>query len=680
MEKRKICTEDVYDFNYLETPTFSPSGVRVAYCVRSADRERNTYRADVWCCDWDTGKTKQLTNWGNVKFFTWADDQTILVCSLVEEEDKQAVEAGELRSVVYAVDVISGKYEKAFSLACDARQLWKTADNRYLVLAWHNEMRLPAEKFAGKDREQMLLINRQEEAFEVLDEINFWWDGIGYTNKRRNRLYLFSPEEQELHPVTEPLFDVLDAAQTPDGRGVVYAGEVFSSKRRNKHGVYYFDYTLCETKELLPEGKLRINHVACWNDSAIFAATDMKKHGQYQNPDYFIAPLHPQGEGQLKKIASHDVSIWDAVVTDAKYAGAGLCFKAEGDSLYFLTTERRDTRIKCLDRDGCLRDTVAKEGAVNSFDICGTRVAYVGMLRDSLQELFLKDTETGADRVVTEVNRAYMDTHVVAEREQFTMTTPDGTELDGYVLKPVGYVEGKQYPAILDIHGGPPGAYGTVFVHEMQCWAAKGYFVFYTNPRGGDGRGDDFLDIRGKWGDIDYADLMAFTDEVLRRYPMIDVHRLGVTGGSYGGYMTNWIIGHTDRFAAAASQRCVANLTSMVGHSCAGYTFCMEQADADLWEDIEAYWNKSPLRYAKQVKTPTLFIHSEQDMDCFMSEGLQMFTALKIMGTEARLCLFKGESHGLSRTGRPFQRVRRLNEITGWFDRHLLSTEEVQNA
>ena len=678
MEKNRIRAEDLYEFNYLEYPTFSPQGTRVAYIVRSADRVRNAYRTDVWCCEWDTGQTRQLTDWGAVKLFAWEDEKTLLVCCLVEETDKRAAESGELISVFYTVDVISGQWKRAFSMPCDARRLWRTAGGRYLVLAWHNARRLPAESYTGEKREEMLRANRQEEAFEVLDEIYFWWDGIGFTNKRRNRLYLFDPEKAELAPVTQPLFDVLDAAQAPDGKGVVYAGQAFTSKKRDEHGVYYFDYMSGETRELLPEKTLRVNHVSCWPGEAVFAAADMKSHGLYQNPDYFTAPLHGDG---LTRIAKHDISIWDAVVTDAKFGGSGLCFKAADDKLYLLSTMRRNTHIKCLDHSGRLSDVVAKEGAVNSFDVCGTRIAYVGMFGDALQELFLTDAATGTDRAVTVINQAYCSTHKTALRERFVMTTPDGTELDGYVLKPVDYEEGRTYPAILDIHGGPPGTYGTVFVHEMQCWAAKGYFVFYTNPRGGDGRGDDFLDIRGRWGVVDYADLMAFTDEVLRRYPMIDPCRLGVTGGSYGGYMTNWIIGHTDRFAAAASQRSVANLISMVGHSCAGYTFSMEQVGADLWEDAETYWKGSPMRYANRIKTPTLFIHSELDMDCFMSEGLQMFTALKIFGTEARLCLFKGESHGLSRTGRPFQRIRRLNEMTAWFDKYLMGAgEEAQDA
>ncbi|MDD4078523.1 MAG: S9 family peptidase, partial [Eubacteriales bacterium] len=224
---------------------------------------------------------------------------------------------------------------------------------------------------------------------------------------------------------------------------------------------------------------------------------------------------------------------------------------------------------------------------------------------------------------------------------------------------------------ILDIHGGPKTVYGEVFFHEMQYWANAGYFVFFCNPRGSDGRGNEFADIRGKYGTIDYDDLMAFTDAVLAKYPGIDQERVGVTGGSYGGFMTNWIIGHTDRFRAAASQRSIANWVSMGFTSDIGFYFEEDQVSTTPWQDIDKVWWHSPLKYADKVSTPTLFIHSEEDYRCWLAEGLQMFTALKYFGVEARLCMFRGETHELSRSGKPKHRIRRLREITDWFDKHL---------
>ena len=205
----------------------------------------------------------------------------------------------------------------------------------------------------------------------------------------------------------------------------------------------------------------------------------------------------------------------------------------------------------------------------------------------------------------------------------------------------------------------------------MQYWASEGYFVFFCNPRGSDGRGNEFADLRGKYGTVDYSDLMEFADNVLEKYPQIDQKKVCETGGSYGGFMTNWIIGHTDRFAAAVSQRSISHWISKCLTTDIGYYHNMDAMQSTPWTDFDKMWGFSPLKYADKCTTPTLFIHSGEDYRCWQSEGIQMFTALKYHGCEARLCYFKGENHELSRSGKPKHRIRRLKEITEWFDAHV---------
>ena len=238
------------------------------------------------------------------------------------------------------------------------------------------------------------------------------------------------------------------------------------------------------------------------------------------------------------------------------------------------------------------------------------------------------------------------------------------------VLLPKDFAPEKTYPAVLDIHGGPKTVYGPVFYHEMQVWANMGYFVFYCNPMGSDGRDNKFMDIRGHYGETDYKNLMDFTDAVLAAYPQIDRTKVCETGGSYGGFMTNWIIGHTDRFVCAASQRSIANWLSFYGVSDIGVEFAKDQCDADPISTPDKMWEHSPMRYAGNVKTPTLFIHSDEDYRCPLAEGLQMYTSRAAQGVPTRLCLFHGENHELSRSGKPQHRVRRLTEITNWFEKY----------
>ena len=247
----------------------------------------------------------------------------------------------------------------------------------------------------------------------------------------------------------------------------------------------------------------------------------------------------------------------------------------------------------------------------------------------------------------------------------------DGVQLTGWVIKPYGYKEGTKYPAIFDIHGGPKTVYGTVFMHEMQYWANEGYFVYWTNPRGADGRGDEFADIRGKYGTIDYSDLMKFTDVVLEKYPDIDKERLGETGGSYGGFMSNWILGHTDRFKAIATQRSIYNWVSFWGTSDIGPYFAADQCAASI-DNLEGLFHRSPMEeILKNAKTPTLIIHSDKDYRCPVSEGYQLYSALVEKGVESKLMLFHDETHELSRSGKPLNRIKRLKEITLWMGKHL---------
>jgi dipeptidyl aminopeptidase/acylaminoacyl peptidase len=204
----------------------------------------------------------------------------------------------------------------------------------------------------------------------------------------------------------------------------------------------------------------------------------------------------------------------------------------------------------------------------------------------------------------------------------------------------------------------------------MQYWANLGYFVCYANPRGSDGKGDAFADIRGKYGTIDYDDLMAFTDQVISKTPQIDTKNFYVTGGSYGGFMTNWIVGHTDRFKAAATQRSISNWLSFHGTSDIGFYFSKDQTAGHPLTDMDLLYEQSPIKYTKQVKTPLLFIHSDNDYRCPIEQAMQFFTLLKEQGLDTKFIWFKGETHELSRSGKPQARSKRLTEITTWFQSH----------
>ena len=269
---------------------------------------------------------------------------------------------------------------------------------------------------------------------------------------------------------------------------------------------------------------------------------------------------------------------------------------------------------------------------------------------------------------VTSNNDALIRSLAPIEPEEVSFKSFDGTSIQGWLMKPVGWRPDRKYPLILSIHGGPHGMYGYAFNPTLQAYAMDGYAVLYLNPRGSNGYGQKFSDgTLNEWGGGDYRDLMAGVDEALKRYAWIDQNRLGVTGGSYGGFMTNWIITQTPRFKAAVSVASVSNLISF--YSTSLYQDLIHAEFGGFpWDNYDLLWQWSPLRYARQAQTPTMFIHGESDNDVHITQAEEMYMALKRRGVETVLVRYPREGHGLRE---PRHRVDALEKTLSWFDRFL---------
>lgn len=618
----------------------------------------DAYVSQLYILDQD--QPKCLTQ-GHESLFIWDDDQTLLFASSRGEKPQPEAET----TTFYRIRTDGGEAVLAFTLPLRVREIQIVKRGLYVLTA---QIDLAAADYWRMNEEQREAVHAKRKAeadYQIVSEQPYYQDGSGYTNGLRRRLFLYQEDEDRLIPLCDPQFQTSRAVLSPNRKELLVSGAPFVTVRQVKEGLYRIDLDSQKMQCLLSPGQFAIAEMQ-WlsDDQMLVAMSDQKRYGAVENPYFYRLDRQT---GQLELICENEESLGSAVGSDCQY-GSGK--QSQQHSLGFLSvhTLGHTDEIRCLKADGTWQSLIQIAGSIQALAADEDKLWMIAMEHQNLPEVFCFDLKTKQNRQVTAFNSSVLKDCYVAQPEALRIPAGD-FQVDGWVLKPMDYDPNQKYPAILNIHGGPKAAYGTVFFHEMQYWASQGYFVLFCNPRGSNGKGNAFAELRGQYGTIDYDDLMNFTDTVLATYPAIDAKRIGVTGGSYGGYMTNWMIGHTDRFAAAASQRSIANWVSLICYADIGFTFDNDQMGADPWSDVQKVWDQSPLQYADKAKTPTLFIHSFEDYRCLVQEGMQMYNALVHHGVEARMCLFKGESHGLSRIGKPSHRVRRIQEITAWMDR-----------
>jgi dipeptidyl aminopeptidase/acylaminoacyl peptidase len=311
-----------------------------------------------------------------------------------------------------------------------------------------------------------------------------------------------------------------------------------------------------------------------------------------------------------------------------------------------------------------------------TFSKSGGRMAYTVDSEMAPPEVAIASRDGGGEMRVTSFNDEWLKGITLATPERITYTVADGTEIEGWVVPPIAQESGKQYPMVLKIHGGPHASYGNTWFPTFHILSAAGMYVLYTNPRGSAGYGHDFmLATRGKWGLLDSEDYLKGVDTALAKYTAIDPERIGVSGGSYGGFMTAWLSATTNRFAAANPSRMIANWESWFGASDAQALTEFEFFDFP-WKERDLYRKLSPLSYVENVNIPTLIIEGEEDYRTPMAEGEQWFMALKKRNVPVELVRYPRSSHGLSRTGEPWLLVDRVERIKSWFV-HWLVEEKV---
>lgn len=628
---------DIIDYEFLSSLDISDDYRKISYKNTKGNYKENRYDTNLWIYDTDTHENYQISDDNKASVSTFNKDSNIVYKKESTDE-----------SDVFYIKDGTGLGHEYFSIDKDVDMIKHLGDNLFLLNA--------KDKISMEDKKK----DKEDSYFKEINKLPFYLNGAGFINDRDSALYFYDRDNDKLELIKElKAKDNLSFVDiNEDNSKILLLRGNFTDNSVMK---LTEDLLLLDTKsgEITPliENEFSYYTARFIEDRIIFVASDMKKGGV--NEDSFI--YSSDFEGSYEKISPRDfdMAFGNSIGTDARF-GSSKTFSVRNDRLYFVVTDFEKSKLLSINLAGDIREEIAE--GVEDFVLADGDIYYLAMGRDSLSEL--KSKNTGETLIENKVPSE------VLPIETFEFTS-NGDELTGYVLLPKDFDENKKYPTILSVHGGPKTEFSDIFHHEHQMFASAGYIVIYTNPHGSSGRGVKFSDIRGRYGDIDYDDLMTFTDLAIEKYPQIDTEKMGVYGGSYGGFMTNWTIGHTDRFAAACSQRSISNWTSFYGVSDIGYYFAPDQTASDMWNDLDKMWNQSPIKYAPNVTTPTLFIHSDEDYRCPLEQGLQMYTKIMENGTDTKMYIFHGENHELSRSGKPKGRIKRLEAIKDWFDKYL---------
>ena len=651
----KVVLEDIAKLNFASNIQLSPDGKKAVYVVRNSNHKKNTYESNLFLFDVLSGKSKQLTFNGLNSQYIWDDDNTLLLTTMRTEDDKP--KPFENKTTLYRLNVNGGEAYPAFTIEENVLNYKKVKEGLYALT-----IEMDWNQLDSKNTSEDLL--KEEEDYHIIEEVPFWRNGGSYVSGKRCVLFLYDETRKTLLRITDQYTNVSSFIVEKDN--ILFISRTYKDVIPTKSALTLYNMKTKKKTIIVKRNTLRVDCACFTNQGIVFAASTLEPWGNNQLNDLYLYDMKKKTYKVIYE--NKDLAIGDVPMSDVFFGGGKYFFSVNG-TLYFLAMKHYHNSIYELTKQNKVKKVVNFVGAMNGFDTDEKQFVFIGNKPNELNVLYqYKSSKLKACKVF---NAEFMKKKYIAKCEYVPFVNQDGVKIDGWVLKPKDYSSKKKYPGLLEIHGGPRAAYSDVFFHEMQTFASEGYFVFFCNPRGSEGYGDPFADIRGKYGDIDYKDLMEFTDHVLKKYPNINEKKLGVLGGSYGGFMCNWIEGHTNRFKAIASQRSISNWVSDFGTSEIGVTFDSNEMQATPWSDMQKMWDQSPLKYACNAKTPILFIHSLEDYNVPVSQGLEMFTAMKYFHVPSRLVLFEKENHSLSRTGRPRHRIRRLKEMHDWFNLYI---------
>jgi dipeptidyl aminopeptidase/acylaminoacyl peptidase len=696
MERQTLQPEDLAKVRFVGEVQLSPDAAQVYYDVYYINREKNIYQGEIWQFDLKTKAERKLTA-GPRRDTTprlSPDGTKLAFLSDRGEDNKKQVFLLELDR--------PGEARQLSRFQSGVISLVWSPDNRYLLALV--ETPDDAKKAADWARPETTEARREREAREqeekrvggnpiTFDHITLRADGRRtlLPKDAHGQLWLIDTSDSEAEPrqLTSGPFNVGQSAFSPDGNRLVF------TSTRDQSQIDFScisDLWLIEPfggDEGLQPRKLTASkgpaNGPIWSPDGTriaFVGHTNPKDGSFMEPNrVWVIEVDKAGTASEQKCltANFDYPVANLLNSDLRVSSESpLAWSEDGREVFFVVCHSASMQLFRVAADASAEPEALTEADRHIFSYSfapkAGQFVFASCAPLNPGDLFLQalGKKVEAPQQLTNLNGEWLSQYYLAEPETIRVPSQDGTtEIEAWLLKPPGFDPSKKYPLVLEIHGGPHTAYGHSFYFEFQMLAGQGQVVVYPNPRGSVSYGYDFgAAIHNDWGHHDYDDIMAVVDYVIEQ-GYIDPERLGVTGGSYGGYMTNWIITHTDRFKVALTQRCVSNLVSMYTLSDINFNFVESEFEGDIWTNPRI-WERSPIAHANKAKTPLLMLHSEADFRCPIEQAEEFYLALKRVGCPVQLVRTPNEDHNLSRNGSPDHRIGRLRRINDWFHNGLL--------